>query len=222
MKLRINHTFEQQIWHSLFYEKYIILELRDEIKRTVRYTCINLQENTLVWENLEIKATWWLGMSRVENGHVCIYEYATGDKPVIQESHWVSIGTGEINPQFEPSLDEDALNLMFNGVERPIHYTEDNPYFSVFFNFLYRLLKIEAQKAVDYLEVGDKIIISYYIYHQNLLFNYLLVTNRKRDVLLNRLIATSEGIGIDTFVVSTSLLLYVGNKNQLLGYEIEP
>lgn len=222
MNLKINYTFEQKIWNSLFYEHYIILELRDEIKRTVRYTCINLLENRISWENLDIKATWWLGMTKIENGHVCIYEYETGDKPMIKKSYWVAITTGKITPTFEPMLEGEIIDDTFSRTQRPVHYTEDNPHFAVVFNFLYRLLRIEAQKAVDYLEVGDKIIISYYIYHQNLLFNYLLVTNRKREVLLNKLIATSEGIGIDTFVVSAGLLLYVGNKNQLLGYEIEP
>lgn len=222
MNLKINYTFEQKIWYSLFYEHYIILELRDEIKRTVRYTCINLLENTISWENVEVKATWWLGMTNVANGHVCIAEYETGDKPMVKKRYWITIATGEINPMIELLEEEKITDSIFSKVQRPVHYTEDNPYFAVIFNFLYRLLRFEAQKAVDYLEVGDKIIISYYIYHQNLLLNYLLVTNRKREVLLNKLIATSEGIGIDTFVVSAGLLLHVGNKNQLLGYEIEP
>ena len=218
MNLRINYTFEQKIWHCLFYGHYIILELRDEIKRTVRYTCIDLRDNNICWENLDLKVSWYQSLSEVVNGAVCIYEYEAEDKPVIKQTFWVDVVSGELRDTIQ---NDSVPSREIARPQTPIHYIEENPYFSVIFNFLYRLLKIEAQKAVDYLEVGDKIIISYYIYHQNLLFNYLLVTNRKREVLLNKLIATSDGIGIDTFVVSTGLLLYVGNKNQLLGYEIE-
>lgn len=101
-----------------------------------------------------------------------------------------------------------------------VHYTENNEFFPAIFKFLYRLLGIEAQKAVDYSEFQDKIIISYYIYRGNSLNNYLLVTDRKRNILLNDLIAETDGVGIDTFSVYSKTLLYIKNKNQLVSYEI--
>ncbi|MES2518037.1 MAG: DUF4905 domain-containing protein [Bacteroidota bacterium] len=101
-----------------------------------------------------------------------------------------------------------------------IHYPETSPHFPTIFKFLYRLLDIEAQKAVDYLEISNKIIISYYIYRDKSFQNYLLVTNRAREILLNDLIAQTEGIGIDTFTMKSDTLLYVKNENQFVGYEL--
>jgi len=113
---------------------------------------------------------------------------------------------------------EDSNNL-FNSAS-PMHYPEDNPFFSTIYKFLYRLFKIDAVKAVDYLEISNKIIISYYIYTDKSFHNYLLVTNRAREIFLNDLIAQTEGIGIDIFTVKSDTLLYVKNQNQFVGYKL--
>lgn len=102
----------------------------------------------------------------------------------------------------------------------PIHYPEDSPHFPTIYKFLYRLLNVDAVKAVDYLEISNKIIISYYIYRDKSFLNYLLVTNRGREILLNDLIAETEGIGIDTFTVKSDTLLYVKNQTQFIGYKL--
>ena len=81
-------------------------------------------------------------------------------------------------------------------------------------------MNIHAVKAVDYLEISNKIIISYYIYSDKSFQNYLLVTNRTREILLNDLIAETEGIGIDTFTVKSDTLLYVKNQTQFVGYRL--
>lgn len=102
----------------------------------------------------------------------------------------------------------------------PTHYPEDSPHFPIIYKFLYRLLNIDVVKAVDYLEISNKIIISYYIYRDKSFQNYLLVTNRAREILLNDLIAETEGIGIDTFTVKSDTLLYVKNQTQFVGYRL--
>lgn len=102
----------------------------------------------------------------------------------------------------------------------PTHYPEDSPHFETIYKFLYRLLNIDSVKAVDYLEISNKIIISYYIYRDESFLNYLLVTNRSRQILLNDLIAKTEGIGIDTFTVKSDTLLYVKNQTQFVGYKL--
>ena len=117
-------------------------------------------------------------------------------------------------------LDIDLVNVKFAQNSSPIHYPEDSPYFPAIFKFLYRLIHIEAQKGVDYLEIGNKIVISYYIYSNKLFQNYLLVITHDRQILLNDFIATTEGIGIDTFTLQSDTLLYVKNENYFVGYEL--
>jgi hypothetical protein len=117
-----------------------------------------------------------------------------------------------------PSMVEQSNNL--TSATPPTHYPEDSPHFPTIYKFLYRLLNIDVVKAVDYLEISNKIIISYYIYRDKSFQNYLLVTNRAREILLNELIAETEGIGIDTFTVKSDTLLYVKNQTQFVGYRL--
>jgi Domain of unknown function (DUF4905) len=114
----------------------------------------------------------------------------------------------------------NSMTETLNVQTLPIHYLEDSPHFPTIYKFLYRLLNIDAVKAVDYLEISNKIIISYYIYRDKSFLNYLLVTNRSRQILLNDLIAEAEGIGIDTFTVKSDTLLYVKNQTQFVGYKL--
>lgn len=117
-----------------------------------------------------------------------------------------------------PKANEKNNNL--TSTTSPTHYPEDSPYFSTIYKFLFRLLNIDVVKAVDYLEISNKIIISYYIYRDKSFQNYLLVSNRAREILLNDLIAETEGIGIDTFTVKSDTLLYVKNQTQFVGYRL--
>jgi hypothetical protein len=118
------------------------------------------------------------------------------------------------------SSDYASQSSQITTFEKVTHYPEDSSYFPTIYKFLYRLLNIDAVKAVDYLEISNKIIISYYIYRDKSFLNYLLVTNRSREIILNDLIAETEGIGIDTFTVKSDTLLYVKNQTQFVGYRL--
>ena len=118
------------------------------------------------------------------------------------------------------SLQQVECRPSHNSIIETTHYPEDSPHFPTIYKFLYRLLNIDAVKAVDYLEISNIIIISYYIYRDKSFQNYLLVTNRSRQILLNDLIAETEGIGIDTFTVKSDTLLYVKNQTQFVGYKL--
>ena len=118
------------------------------------------------------------------------------------------------------TIQQAEFSPSHNSTINTTHYNEDSQYFPTIYKFLYRLLNIDAVKAVDYLEISNKIIISYYIYRDKSFLNYLLVTNRFRKILLNDQIAETEGIGIDTFTVKSDTLLYVKNQTQFIGYKL--
>ena len=121
---------------------------------------------------------------------------------------------------YSPTTIQESYISTIETLPSPTHYPEDSPHFPTIYKFLYRLLNVDAVKAVDYLEISNNIIISYYIYRDKSFLNYLLVTNRSRQILLNDLIAEAEGIGIDTFTVKSDTLLYVKNQTQFVGYKL--
>jgi Domain of unknown function (DUF4905) len=163
---------------------------------------IDVITGKILWQKEKVQI---LGVRK--NGIVCQQENETFSL--------LDFLTGELSEE-EDILEEKDLLQSFS----PILYSENDEYFSTIFRFLHRLLSVDAQKNIEYLEIDNKIVISYYIYHEDLLQNWILVTNRQREILLNDVMNESEGVGIDTFSVESQTLFYLKNKNQLIGYEL--
>ncbi|MTI30183.1 DUF4905 domain-containing protein [Cytophagales bacterium RKSG123] len=103
----------------------------------------------------------------------------------------------------------------------PIHYTEENAYFQNFSEFLESKLYIKAVKACDYLEYGNKIIISYYSIEKENLANFIVVFDESGQQLLHeKLDENLEGVGMDTFFRTNDQLIFIKNKTQILSYAI--
>ena len=250
MNEKINHTFQGKIWNTTFGGNYSVLEIRDETTRQVSFSCINLLTGSILWENFRPEKSWWLSLVGIFDEFLFVHKYSSNQKPEPEGLLVLAIETGETIMKLEdwiffnyresiltiyqlqnnqPIYKNIALNKMAENNSNSlinvesyavIHYPETSPHFPTIFKFLYRLLNIHAVKAVDYLEISNKIIISYYIYSDKSFQNYLLVTNRSREILLNDLIAETEGIGIDTFTVKSDTLLYVKNQTQFVGYRL--
>lgn len=250
MNEKINYNFNGKIWNTTFGGDYCVLEIRDEINRQVSFSCVNISKGNILWENLSPEKSWWLSLVGIFDEFLFIHKYSSSQKPEPEGLLVLAIESGENMMKLEgwiffnyqeniltiyqlqnnqpvykritlKKIVENNIDSLSNSDSHAvIHYPETSPYFPTIFKFLYRLLNIDAVKAVDYLEISNKIIISYYIYKDKSFQNYLLVTNRTREILLNDLIAETEGIGIDTFTVKSETLLYVKNQTQLVGYRL--
>ncbi len=250
MLKKFEHTFQGKIWNTAFGENTAVLEMRDENTRQVNFAAIDLQHGEILWQDLRPEKSWWLALVGIFGNYLVLHKYSSQQKPEPKGLLILNLQTGEILEKIDGwvffncqnnilivyQLDEDnmpvyqeiileklsldSLKAELSQNPSPTHYPEDSPHFPAIFNFLYRLINVEAQKGVDYLEIGNKIVISYYIYSNKLFQNYLLVITHDRQILLNDLIATTEGIGIDTFTLQSDTLLYVKNENYFVGYEL--
>ena len=249
MNEKINHNFQGKIWNTTFGGDYCVLEIREETTRQVSFSCINLSKGNILWKNLRPEKSWWLSLVGIFDEFLFVHKYSSNQKPEPEGILVLAIESGEKIMMLEDwiffkyresiltvyqlqnnqpiyksitlkKVDDDSNSLNTSYCHEVIHYTETSAHFPTIFKFLYRLLNIHAVKAVDYLEISNKIIISYYIYSDKSFQNYLLVTNRTREILLNDLIAETEGIGIDTFTVKSDTLLYVKNQTQFVGYRL--
>ena len=245
----INHNFKGKIWNTTFSADYCVLEIRDESTRQVNFSCVNLLTGNVLWENLIPEKSWWLSLVEISDEYLFLHKYSSNQKPEPEGLLVINIITSETILKLEnvifyryqqnfltvsdlqsnlksiklgPSRksNDSVEGILKIFAEKINHYPEDSSHFPTIYKFLYRLLNIDAVKAVDYLEISNKIIISYYIYRDKSFLNYLLVTNRSRQILLNDQIAETEGIGIDTFTVKSDTLLYVKNQTQFIGYKL--
>ncbi|MBD0254392.1 MAG: hypothetical protein ICV83_01635 [Cytophagales bacterium] len=101
----------------------------------------------------------------------------------------------------------------------PVHYAGGNPYTESIVEFIQNRLGVTPAPAFDYAEKQNVLIISYYLYQANQYDNFLAVFDRKGLPLWEQRIAGAlPGTGVNTFLTTDNLLIFVQEKNQLLGY----
>jgi Domain of unknown function (DUF4905) len=100
----------------------------------------------------------------------------------------------------------------------PVHYAEGSQHFDTVKTFLASKLNLTSVAALEYLEHGSNILISYYVM-ENDLANYLIVLDGEGSVRLHeKLDEHLKGIGLDTFFVLSGCLFFVKNREELVSY----
>jgi hypothetical protein len=101
----------------------------------------------------------------------------------------------------------------------PVHYAAGNPYTESIAKFIQNRLGVTPAAAFDYAQKKNALIISYYLYQANQYDNFLAVFDRDGHPLWGQKIAGAlPGTGLNTFLTTDNLLIFVQEKNQLLGY----
>ncbi len=129
----------------------------------------------------------------------------------------------------EDNLDENNLlaDVISESKEHlklhyPVQYTDGTEHFVTVVDYLNAEFGIKPVKSIDYLEKGDYIIVSFYIFADtDLLNNHLwLLDSESGEVILKQLLTqNTKGVGLDTFFVFNDLIFCVKNKTELLVYE---
>jgi len=134
------------------------------------------------------------------------------------ENMIITLPEGKLKP-----FSDDVVQQKIDKIEQPQHYKENSEYFDTVSKFVNKKYNISPIKAVDYLEVKEFIIISYYLLTNEgkSLNNELLVLNEQGEILLKEKLAKDlKGIGMDTFVIINGLLIMIKDKNTLKGYKL--
>ena len=126
--------------------------------------------------------------------------------------------------------DEEGTRLLKEGSaeegERtessfPVQYAADSPHFQTVQSFLEEHFGIKAVGGCEYLEIFDKIIISYYTANREMLSNFILVCDLQAEMLLHeKIYHAGGGIALDTFFVAGKKLIYTKEKRTIECYEI--
>ncbi len=128
-------------------------------------------------------------------------------------------GDGSVRREIPPA--EVALTKVagFDARRYPVHYAGGNPYTESIAEFIQNRLGVTPAQAFDYAEKQNVLIISYYLYQANQYDNFLAVFNRKGlPSWVQKIAGALPGTGVNTFLTTDNLLIFVQEKNQLLGY----
>ena len=132
--------------------------------------------------------------------------------------------TSEIRKVEQEFIQQNMLqkeDVNKNKITLAQHYPEQNEYFKDIAHFIKENTGGEIVKGADYLDYGNWILISCYIFNQNILSNYLYVFNQLGKLELNICLARGiQTIGLDTFFILNAQLIFIKDKNELISYEL--
>lgn len=99
----------------------------------------------------------------------------------------------------------------------PVVYTEESPHHKTISDFLKDDYSILSVSNIEYLEIEQSLLFSYYIYDSKSLQNYLLHLNEDGQIIQKVCLGHDlKGIGFQTFYTYKNYLLYIKNKSNLI------
>lgn len=130
--------------------------------------------------------------------------------------------TGKITGSLDEKSMYEALSGIMrskqtSGIQNALHFTGENQYFKKIADFVQDATGHQPVAAFDYMEFEKFLIISYYIYHNGKLKNYLRVIKEDGSpVLQEKLDENLNGVGMDTFFMFNGRLIFIKNKKELV------
>jgi outer membrane protein assembly factor BamB len=106
-------------------------------------------------------------------------------------------------------------------IRNPFHFSAEHPYFSKISDFVKEITGEQAVIAADYLENGEQVIISFYLYSTDGMSNHIILVDENGVIIFRACLAAQiKGIGFDTFFVFENVLIFVKEKKELIFLKI--
>lgn len=113
-------------------------------------------------------------------------------------------------------LTKEMNDPIHSSVVSPIHYMEEDTYFTTVAQFLKQKYAIDAITGLDYLETGQSIIISFNTREDQKITNRLVILNKEGQEQFNTILNSNlSGIGFGTFYLIDDKLIYIIDNTTL-------
>ena len=213
----LNYSTQKFLWKDKLMDEPWWINLASVSGTIVLFTLYTDTHNpdkkaTVAYNLLDGNLVWWqndFSISSVSDNFVVGFSEKYGKREVV-----LDLNTGQTiqAPVFYGEIQEKSL--------RPNQFFEGHSYFETvktFFNQKFNLLPITA---LEYLEYDSIVFISFYV-QENELVNYLFVISAEGDLLMReKLDEQLKGIGLGTFFILSSCVIFVKNKGELVSYKI--
>jgi outer membrane protein assembly factor BamB len=115
----------------------------------------------------------------------------------------------------------DKKDQASDKIRNPFHFSADHSYFVRISDFVKEITGEQPVIAADYMENGEQVIISFYLYSTEGLSNHVIVVNDDGQVIFRTCLASHiKGIGFDTFFMFKKKLIFVKEKKELVFLKI--
>jgi hypothetical protein len=106
-------------------------------------------------------------------------------------------------------------------LKEAVRYKAGNVYFARLSSFLQTNFYIENPVCIDYLDCRPFMVFSYYIYEQDKVAQYLLITTSKKEIVLQEKLSEGrDGIGESTILLKGSTLVYLKNNTEFRSLKL--
>jgi hypothetical protein len=160
------------------------------------------------------------------------FNHVSGDQLIVTEGQEDARRYLKLNPADGKQIGEISLKEVFKmtsdkketesgKIRNPFHFSSEHPYFSRITGFVKEITGEQPVIAADYMENGEQVIISFYLYSTDGMSNYLILVDEEGKVLLRECLGTHiKGIGFDTFFVFEKTLIFIKEKKELIFFKI--
>jgi hypothetical protein len=129
----------------------------------------------------------------------------------------IEVKSGQLSPgTWKSSVLENS-----EVAKSPITYLQGSDHFESVKNFVGKYVNEPISQGLEYLESEKIIGISYYVTHGEVLANYLLVTDKDGNRLLQEKLGENlPGLGVHTFFTLGDCVIFVKNKCEMVSYSL--
>ncbi|MCU0416000.1 MAG: DUF4905 domain-containing protein [Cytophagaceae bacterium] len=109
---------------------------------------------------------------------------------------------------------------LHKSVQYPYHFDNENEFYPQLKTYIEQIHKESPVSGMEYLEIGDKVIISYYLCTDSLYTNKLSISDNSSILYQATLSEDMKGVAWDTFFVQNNVVVVVQNLNQIISIEL--
>lgn len=215
----ISENFTGKIWNIEISPKgeLLALEIRDEKSKMVSFSIFHFQNKKWLWYNVEFEETWWLNLQAIDEEKLYLNYFYNDKNPEEKKIVVVDIKGKQVVDELEKhELVKEKSSLML-----PYHYQKGSDNFMDVAQFLAQQYSLDIVNSLDYLQTASVIVISYYLYIEDSLANFLLILDEKGNELEHiQLGSELKKVGMHTFFVTNHFLVTIKDKTELKIYTL--
>ena len=202
-----SYSFSSAVWTIVVNgSDGLIIDYRDEQRKSVRVVALTVPEMNA--KKLKVELSWWEKIICVVDDQLIAIKYLDQKNPSDHIFSAINVNTGEVTEM------ENAPPVVDHPVTTPFLYEQGTEYHQTVSDFL----AIELPTSCEYLEWGNKIIVSYYLRSKIGFDRYLLFLSDSEKQWQISQDRDVKGFSDGAFFVYKDNLIFIKNRNEVCVY----
>ena len=83
------------VWKLLCSKNLLVGDVRDTEKKTASFFTLDFQTGDVLWKNVSVGETWWIGMQSIMNDTILLHGFEKPDMPIPKSIYALDLATGK-------------------------------------------------------------------------------------------------------------------------------